>query len=86
MEFFHPIEPGFTLSLIFHSIKDLFASILHTANESILLMIMEFPAFHCRIVPQPIPLYNPNMSRGIFSAADTGFARPMFMVSPRVCL
>ncbi|MGA8668691.1 MAG: hypothetical protein WB679_02380 [Terracidiphilus sp.] len=47
-EFFHLIKPGFTLSLVFHSIKDLFASILHTANESILLMIMEFPAFHWR--------------------------------------
>jgi hypothetical protein len=74
------------LSHIFNSILGLFPSILNTASESILLMIMEFPAFDRRIVAQPVPLYNPNMSRGTFSAADTGFARPMFRVSPKVCL
>jgi len=49
-------------------------------------MIAEFPVIARNIVGRLVPLYNPNMSRGTFSAANAGPARPMFSVSTKVCL
>lgn len=49
-------------------------------------MIVEFPLFARNIVARPVPLYNPNMSRGTFPAAEAGLARPISSVSPKVCL
>jgi hypothetical protein len=47
---------------------------------------VEFPVIARNIVSRLVPLYNPNMSRGTFPAAEAGLARPMFSVSSKVCL
>jgi hypothetical protein len=49
-------------------------------------MIVEFPLFARNIVARPVPLYNPNMSRGSFFAAEVGLARPMSSVFAKVSL
>ena len=47
---------------------------------------MEFPVIARNIVSRLGPLYNPNMSRGTFPAAEAGLARPIFSISTKVCL
>jgi hypothetical protein len=49
-------------------------------------MIMELPPIRRNIVAHLVPLYNPNMTGGMFFAAAAGLARPMFRVSPKVDL
>lgn len=50
------------------------------------LMLSEFPVIARNTVSRSVPLYNPNMSRGTFPAAEAGLARPISSVSPKVCL